>query len=1101
MRRAFFILGRCFTGLSSLAFSLALAAPVDFSIPAQSGAEALLSFSKQAGVEVLYSFDELRQVQSQAVTGQLEPQEAIALLLSETGFTARRTFWGKFVVTKAPPVTGAVRGRLLLPGGEAARDVFVSVAGRPESTRTDDRGDFQFSELPTGTHSLQAFAPSYRTITISGVRIEAGKLRTLRSNTLQPTDDLVQLEPYIVQGHTAYLRPFDHSQTHDAPRTAAGNLDIPRSENAALPYVVYDREQIARSGVVDLNEFLQRAVLESSAGTLPPEQDGGSASFNSGSLNLNLRAYGSDATVVLVNGRRLPEGLIHGDDGYVPPDVNLIPLSLVHQVEVLPVSASAIYSGNAVGGVINIILRPEDEGASTEITTTTTNALGRFDAPQSAVSVLHSRTMLEGRLRVRANASFTHATPPVEAELGHRQRRDRQLPPPAGETLFRATPNVRSADGSALFGAGSPSFTSVLPGTGGGGGLAPFIGREGLRNLGFFDSPGQTSVSPYSLDYPYGRRQSRAAFAGSVVHDVLPWLQLGFDGVFSRMIVNRGFDVLTVELELAAASPFNPFGQDVEVSLNETAPALGEDYSEARMDFTSLVLGAVVKLPNEWRVTLDGQYGHRVVDYRGLARVDKDRWQELVDQGIYNPLRDTQVHGPPAALYERALVHYGRAGSFVTLGDYQTLDGAVRVANQKLSLPTGTGVLNFGADYRRTELADYRAEFRYADGTLAGTPAEWEGRTLERISVFGELQGPVLPEGKLPGWLKKFETDLAVRYIAADTSRETNVAPTIGLKLDFANGLSFRSSITTSNRMPTPQMSRQVVAGSGGPSLIQADIIDPVRRGESYPVSTEEIPNPGLVPEAAITQTAGLIYLTGEKHRFRAGIDFVDTIKDNEVVDLNAQQVVTLESLLPERVARAAPAPGDPQTVGRITSVLIGPANTDRRHSQNWNLSLDYAWMECAGGSLEVRGRVVVFQKFDQQLTSISDEVDQLDNPNGLAGGLLRYRGLLSATWANRNWGAGFDSHYFHSRILPESERASQGDKQVKPYWQFDVHTHADIGRWLPGWSKNHSLRAQLRVNNVFGFDYPRNTSDPSGVQPYGDWRGRTYSFSLTATF
>jgi len=1099
MRRSSFNLSRCLAGFSFLAVNLALAAPVEFSIPAQSGAEALLSFSKQAGVEVLFSFDDLRQVKPHAVMGNLEPEEGIALLLRETGFMARRTFRGKFVVTKAPPVTGAVRGRLLLSDGEAARDVLVSVTGRPESTRTDERGDFQFSELPTGIHSLQGTAPFHRTITISGVRIDAGKLRTLRPNTLQPADELIQLEPYIVQGHTAYLRPFDHSQTYGIQRTAAGNLDIPRSENAALPFIVFDRDQIARSGVVGLNEFLQRNVLESSAGTLPPEQDGGSASFTSGSLNLNLRAYGADATVVLVNGRRLPEGLTH-IGGFLPPDVNLIPLSLVQQVEVLPVSASALYNGNAVGGVINVVLRPEDEGDFTEITTTVTNALGRFDAPQSAVSLLHSRTLLEGRLRVRANASFTESRPPTEAELGHRQRRAAQSPPPADEVLFRATPNVRSADGSPLFGTGSPSFTSVRPGSAGGTGLTPFNGREGVRSLGFFDSPGSLSISPYSLDLPYGRKQSRAAFAGSTVYDALPWLQLGFDGVFSRTIVNRGFDVLTAELELDAASALNPFGQDVVISLNETAPSLGEDYSEARMDFKSLVLGAVVKLPNAWRVTLDGQYGRSVVNYRGLARVDRERWQELVDQGIYDPLRDTQVHGPPVAFYERALVHYGGVGRFVTLGDYQTLDGAVRVANQKLNLPTGTGVLNFGADYRRTQLADYHAEFRYADGTLAGTPDEWKGRTLERISVFGELQGPVLPEARLPRWLKKFETDLAVRYIAADTSRETNVAPTLGLKFDFAGGLSFRSSVTTSNRMPTPQMSRRVVAGSGGPNLAQEEIDDPIRR-ERYLVFTEEIPDPGLVPEAAITQTAGLIYQTGEIHRFRAGLDFVDTNKENEVVVLEAQQVVTLESVLPERLVRASPAPGDPQAKGRITSLLTGPFNAARRHSQNWNLSLDYAWMECAGGSLEVRGRVVYFQKFDQQLLPLTGDVDQLGNPNGAVPGLLRYRGLLSATWANRNWGAGFDGHYFHSRILPVSERASQGDRQVDPYWQFDMHTHADIGRWLPGGNKNYNLRAQLRVNNVFGSNYPRYAGDPSGVQPYGDWRGRTYSFSLTATF
>ncbi|MCC5023507.1 MAG: TonB-dependent receptor plug domain-containing protein [Candidatus Synoicihabitans palmerolidicus] len=77
--------------------------------------------------------------------------------------------------------------------------------------------------------------------------------------------------------------------------------------------------------------------------------------------------------MVLVNGRRLPEVLTSvgsqgASNGYQPPDVNFIPLSLVQQVQVLPASASALYSGNAVGGVIHILLRPDLTRRRTEIT-------------------------------------------------------------------------------------------------------------------------------------------------------------------------------------------------------------------------------------------------------------------------------------------------------------------------------------------------------------------------------------------------------------------------------------------------------------------------------------------------------------------------------------------------------------------------------------------------------------------------------------------------------------------------------------------------------------------------------------------------------------
>jgi iron complex outermembrane receptor protein len=55
----------------------------------------------------------------------------------------------------------------------------------------------------------------------------------------------------------------------------------------------------------------------------------------------------------------------------------------------------------------------------------------------------------------------------------------------------------------------------------------------------------------------------------------------------------------------------------------------------------------------------------------------------------------------------------------------------------------------------------------------------------------------------------------------------------------------------------------------------------------------------------------------------------------------------------------------------------------------------------------------------------------------------------------------------------------------------------------LPWKSSRFGLRGQLRVNNVLGADFPKYANDSSGagVQAYGDWRGRTFSLSLTATF
>lgn len=1071
-----------------------LAKPAEFEIPAQPATEALLAFSRQAGVEVLFSFDELRTVQSAAVTGQLEPDDALRRLLRDTGFSARRSLTGKYVVARAKRPTGAVSGRLVTPAGDVARGVAVVLVEAQLRATTDATGAFLFPAVPPGRYRLVAGGTGWRVLERTDIAVEANRTTELPAQALVAATGVTELEPYLVRDRDARL-PIGEG-VGAAPRRAAGNLDLPRTEDNAMPFTVFSREQITRSGVVQLNEFFQRELLDGGSNSPPPEQDGNASSFVTGSSNLGLRGYGSDQTVVLLNGRRLPETFTASTGMLAAPDVNLVPVSLVQQIEVLPVSASALYSGNAVGGVINIVLR-DFEG--TEIRTTYTNALGGFDAPQATVSLQYGKTLLDGKLRLRLNGTLMQAEPAVETELGlQRSRLIRTV-----GFAPRATPNIASANGTPLFAGNPATFTSVAPGADGSGGLSAFAGREGVYSNTGFDAPGGLAASINALDYPYGREQRRSAWYGSMVYDALPWLQVGLDAHYANTVVHRGYELFNGTLRLAEGAG-NPFGQEVTIALNEVAPALGLEHNEARIESYALVGGLLFRLPANWQVSLDGQYARNVARYRGTLGADPGRWQELVDDGRYNPLRDTQVFGPPQAFNDEAIIHYGGAGRFVTLGDYETFEGAVRVTNESLPLPTGPGTVNLGADYRLGRLAPYLEELRFADGSLAHELIPWTGRSLERISVFGELQGPLWPARKLPHPLTGAEVDLGLRYIVSTQSNETSFAPTIGLKLDFAGGFAFRGSYTTSNRFPTPLMSRPLAAGSGGGSTSDTVLITDPLRNESYEVEAQVAVNPNVRPENAATQSAGIIWQRGKIHRVRASIDFADTRKTNEFIVLEAQPLMNLEEFYPDRVRRQTPPP--PATAPaplRVTTILTGPANAAERHSQNWSFVGEYSWREFAGGSLDLSARWVHFSRYDVQRVPGAPAVDELDEPDGLAPQLLRDRLTFGAGWSQPLYGFGVDAHYLGARQLPEKEWIAQGSDHVKDYWQLDVYAQTDLTRWLPRRPDRLKLTAQLRINNLSGFDFPKYVNDPSGasVQPYGDWRGRTYSFSFAAEF
>ncbi len=94
---------------------------------------------------------------------------------------------------------------------------------------------------------------------------------------------------------------------------------------------------------------------------------------DTGATGVNLRGLGATATLVLVDGHRMAGSGIQGDFA----DVSAIPTSAVDHVEVLLDGASALYGSDAVGGVVNIILKHHLDGVETR-------ALGSFTSDGGA---------------------------------------------------------------------------------------------------------------------------------------------------------------------------------------------------------------------------------------------------------------------------------------------------------------------------------------------------------------------------------------------------------------------------------------------------------------------------------------------------------------------------------------------------------------------------------------------------------------------------------------------------------------------------------------------------------------------------------------------
>ena len=139
-----------------------------------------------------------------------------------------------------------------------------------------------------------------------------------------------------------------------------------QAAEAAAPVQVLSEEAISHVGQPNLNQVLTQIVPSFTAQTQGTD-------LSSFSLSARLRGLSPNHTLILVNGkRRHGNGILQvisgAFQGSAAPSIDLIPPDSVARVEVLQEGAAAVYGTDAIAGVINFILKDQDEGGSFKVT-------------------------------------------------------------------------------------------------------------------------------------------------------------------------------------------------------------------------------------------------------------------------------------------------------------------------------------------------------------------------------------------------------------------------------------------------------------------------------------------------------------------------------------------------------------------------------------------------------------------------------------------------------------------------------------------------------------------------------------------------------------
>lgn len=135
----------------------------------------------------------------------------------------------------------------------------------------------------------------------------------------------------------------------------------------ALPVTVIRVEELNRQGVTTVEQALARVAANQSSFSFT----GSVGATTGGKAEADLRGLGAplgnnaNKTLILLNGRRLSN---HPFDA-AAVDLNAIPLSALDRIEILRDGASALYGTDAIGGVINFILKRDFNGLELSATT------------------------------------------------------------------------------------------------------------------------------------------------------------------------------------------------------------------------------------------------------------------------------------------------------------------------------------------------------------------------------------------------------------------------------------------------------------------------------------------------------------------------------------------------------------------------------------------------------------------------------------------------------------------------------------------------------------------------------------------------------------
>jgi iron complex outermembrane receptor protein len=645
-------------------------------------------------------------------------------------------------------------------------------------------------------------------------------------------------------------------------------------DTVAVPVDTLSAAQLEASGV-DSN------ALEMLRKEIPAFQGRSNAGTSNANNNNQNTAGGSQVqlrnlpTLVLVDGRRVATSGIGGINGKNFVDVNQIPAAAIDHVDVLTDGASSIYGSDAVGGVVNFVLKSDYKGLTVGARAASGIDYGEWSAFATG------GLPFAGGGNITATVNFTHTDPLFQS--------DRSFSSPLYGKTSALPGTVNGANDILSPGLDSPSAKNPTGVNATAGSLAAL-----LANGTYLPTSPSAVANAFDLS-PYQTLLLRQNLASFVSTFNLPIADRDKLALFGDVMVSqdRGWTrwapVAATGLTVPAGAPFNP--------LTTAFPGVTFDYLPDSHDFYDTTTAA--------RVTagLRGEFTSAWTWETALVYSESDLEQDqtnvifkpnlaLAIAGGYNATGQPLAGGPYSLVYggysvtgaqvlQPALDPFATAAG-VNPGSLQNLYGTevLRAVSQLESwdgqivgrmpgLPAGEVGLAVGATVRREALSGHAdPNGRNTDpvtGAYAVNSQLWIGGTYadpfadaRTISGgFAEVRVPLTSEQWSVPALRAFDLTGAVRSEHYSDAGSSTV-PKFGFRWQpFDRQLTFRGDYAKSFLAPnlfsevgptdTRQVAGTVIAGVFGPNY------------NALPFNGEDGNNPDLKPATSTSKTVGFV--------------------------------------------------------------------------------------------------------------------------------------------------------------------------------------------------------------------------------------------------